>query len=497
MLEKSLLSRNKAIAFNLDANDGVHGGLMDIPSMMEVLRAVQHELLLVCVVFFALGALDDLGFDIAYIVMRVTGRIKGATPLSAPTPPSGPLAIFVPAWDEAEVIGSTIARMQTLWHGQEYTVFVGCYHNDPNTISAAEHAIEYPDQVKIIINPAAGPTTKGDCLNCLWHAMHEAEALADSRFIGIVLHDAEDFIHADQLALYRHYLPQHAMIQTPVVPFMPTDNHWVAGHYADEFAESHGKTLRVRHALGGSLPAAGVGCAFDRDMMYFIAQERGGAPFSPDSLVEDYELGLLIHALGGKPMLAYHCDEQGALIATRALFPKTFEGAVRQKTRWLTGIALAGWDRMGWGNGIVEFWMRLHDRRSIVSAVVVGLGYILALITIVLWAQEWSGMDTPNAPIVHPAVVVMAKVCLLTLLWRMALRAAIVARLYGIRQGLLSIMRQPLANGVAILSAGRAVVFYTRHCLGQPLKWDKTVHLAADHDEAHMGNPPNVMAGRG
>ena len=463
---------------------------MDLSSIIEAIRLVQHELLLVCVVFFALGALDDLGFDVAYCVMRFTGRVKGATPLSAHASPSGPLAIFVPAWQESEVIRTTIARMQTLWHGQEYTLFVGCYRNDPETISAAEQAIEHPERVKIIINPVNGPTTKGDCLNCLWRAMYEAEALAGFRFIGIVLQDAEDYVHADQLALYRHYLPHHAMIQTPVVPFIPADTHWVAGHYADEFAESHGKTLRVRHALGGSLPAAGVGCAFDRDMLYFIAQERGGAPFSPDSLVEDYELGLLIHGLGGKPMLAYHCDDQGALIATRALFPKTLSGAVRQKTRWLTGIALAGWDRMGWGQGPIEFWMRLHDRRSIAAAVIVGLGYILALITVARWAMQWAGVDGVDAPLVHPAIDLMVYFCLAALLWRIVLRAWCVTQIYGLRQGMLSIVRQPIANAVSVVSAGRAIIAYARHCIGHPLTWDKTAHLAADHSYDAMDPAP-------
>jgi bacteriophage N4 adsorption protein B len=470
---------------------------MDLSSMMEALRLIQHELLLACVAFFGLGALDDLGFDLAYLWMRLTGRIQSAMPLSLDAPQSGPLAIFVPAWQEAAVIGATIARMQTLWDKQDYTLFVGCYHNDPDTIAAAERAIEHPERVKIIINPATGPTTKGDCLNCLWHALHEAEALVHTRFIGVVLHDSEDYVHADQLQLFRHYLPHHAMIQTPVVPFIPADKHWVAGHYADEFAESHGKTLRVRNALGGSLPAAGVGCAFDREMLRFIAQERGGDPFSRDSLVEDYELGLLIHELGGKPMLAYHCDEQGALIATRALFPKSFSGAVRQKTRWLTGIALAGWDRMGWGSGFIEFWMRLHDRRSIAAAAIVALGYILALITLALWALEWTASDTSHAPIVHPALRVLAGLCFGTLLWRMALRAWLVAQIYGIQQGFLSILRQFIANGVAILSAGRAVVAYTRHCFGQPLKWDKTAHSALDHGQMQMESTRNVMARRG
>lgn len=448
---------------------------MDWASGITALQAIQHELLLLCVVFFTLGALDDLGFDVAYIGFRLTGRLSPATPLPSRQEPPAPLAIFVPAWQEAEVIAPTLRRMQAAWGRDAYAIYIGCYCNDPDTIAAAMCGVAFPDQARIVVNPAAGPTTKGDCLNHLWRAMEDDEFTHGVRFTAIILHDAEDWVHRDELALHRHYLPNHAMVQTPVVPFIPEQGDWVAGHYADEFVESHSKTLRVRHRLGGSLPAAGVGCAFDRDMMHFIAQDRGGQPFSCDSLVEDYELGLLIHSLGGRPILAYHRDAKGDLIATRALFPTHLTDAVRQKTRWLTGIALAGWDRLGWRGGWIEYWMRLHDRRSILSALVLAMGYVLMVVTALLWGL--GGTIRPN----DPALIALTTLCGAMLFWRIFVRAVIVRRFYGLRQAVRSVVRQPLANAIAIMAARRAVVQYARHCLGRPLQWDKTTHRLADH----------------
>ena len=54
----------------------------------------------------------------------------------------------------------------------------------------------------------------------------------------------------------------------------------------------------------------------------------------------------------------------GQPVATREHFPASFDAAVRQKARWLTGIALAGWDRIGWRGGLVNRWMLLRDRKA-------------------------------------------------------------------------------------------------------------------------------------
>jgi adsorption protein B len=54
-------------------------------------------------------------------------------------------------------------------------------------------------------------------------------------------------------------------------------------------------------------------------------------------------------------------------------------GAVRQKTRWIHGIALQSWDRMGWMGRPVDVWMALRDRRGPLVALVLGAAYALLL----------------------------------------------------------------------------------------------------------------------
>ena len=76
----------------------------------EWLALLQHELLLLAAVFFAIGLLDELAVDASYAWLRITGRAN--TPRiqddgRASQPLSGMAAVFIPAWEEDAVIGPT------------------------------------------------------------------------------------------------------------------------------------------------------------------------------------------------------------------------------------------------------------------------------------------------------------------------------------------------------------------------------------------------------
>jgi bacteriophage N4 adsorption protein B len=73
------------------------------------------------------------------------------------------------------------------------------------------------------------------------------------------------------------------------------------------------------------------------------------------------------------------------VVASRGHFPATLGAAVRQKARWLGGIAFSGCDRLGWSGGLGERWMRMRDRRGPIAAVLLGAAYAAAL----LWSQLW------------------------------------------------------------------------------------------------------------
>ena len=231
----------------------------------------------------------------------------------------------------------------------------------------------------------------------------------------------------------------------------------------------------VRDWLRAGFPSAGVGCAVSRERLALLDVQSGGSgPFDASSLTEDYELGLKIAETGGATKFVRVRGEDGRLIATRAFFPRTLETAVRQKTRWVCGIALQGWDRMGWSGRPLDGWMRLRDRRGPLSALVLFVAYVLVFLTGGLAIAHQLGLA--RAPVVTPATKALLIANAASLGWRAACRALFTAREYGPREGMRAVLRIPLSNIIAIMAARRAVAQYVFSLLGGTLRWDKTEH---------------------
>lgn len=318
-----------------------------------------------------------------------------------------------------------------------------------------------------------GPTTKADCLNRLYDALLSAECREGWSAKAVVLHDAEDLVHPLEIVLFDVMTEKAALVQLPVVPLPDPESRWISGHYCDEFAESHGKELVVREAVGASIPLAGVGCAIARQAIARLAADNHGHPFAAQCMTEDYELGLKVGAFPGKTMFVRIPAVPGSrsLVSSRGHFPGTLDAAVRQKARWIGGIALAGWERLGWRGGVGERWMRMRDRRGPLAALLLVAGYA----AILLWAQLWvaRGLGAPLVLGASPMLGWLLKVNALLLGWRMLMRAGFVTATYGIGQGLLSIPRLLVGNVIAMLAVKRAIAL---HSTGAPLRWDKTRH---------------------
>ncbi|MFZ2998249.1 MAG: glycosyl transferase family protein [Sphingobium sp.] len=455
---------------------------------VTALSVLHHEILLFAVVGLALGGLDDLLIDIMFLCrkswrdMTIYVRHPRMTTTTLPPSPSpGRIAIFIPAWSEADVIAPMLRNALTQWEQGAYRIFVGVYPNDLPTLSAAAAVAQDDPRIQIGVNPQPGPTTKADCLNLLWRAMLADEAASGVRYKAIVLHDAEDVVHADEIRLFDFMIDRFAMVQLPVLP-LPGRGGWmaraIANHYCDEFAESHGKFLTVREALGASVPSAGVACAFERDTLARLAQDAAHGPFDPSSLTEDYEAGLRIRNMGGRGAFVRMRDGRGGLVATREYFPDSIDAAVKQKARWIVGISLAGWDRLGWQGGPAEWWMRLRDRRATLAALVLFAAYLALFLTGALWLiQRFDPMPIKPRSFTIDALLWLN---LGLMIWRSAMRALFVGQAYGWRYGLGAIPRTFIANIIAIMAARRALFLYARSLTGKPLLWDKTQHRFPD-----------------
>lgn len=455
---------------------------------MSWLALVERELLLFAGVFFLIGALDELLVDGLWSWLRLSGRAPrlslDRTEVRARRL-GGRAAVFIPAWHEDAVIAHTLQHALASWPHDDFVIYVGVYRNDMKTLEAAMRGAGMDRRVRLVVHDCDGPSTKADCLNRLYRAMEVDEQRMRAPHRMVVLHDAEDMVDPAALALLDKALDRAEFVQLPVVPLPQPGRRWLGSHYCEEFAEAHGKTMVVRDWLDTCLPAAGVGCALARDMLRRIAVAGGGTPFAVDSLTEDYELGMRMQQFGGRSRFLRVRGEDGSLIATRAYFPARLDEAVRQKARWVHGIALQGWDRLGWatdgerrGRGwlhrLAEGWMRLRDRRGPLAALVLACGYGFFLLSGVLMLVGQLGLARPWQT--DPLLSALVTINLLAFAWRAAWRAGFTACEHGWGQGLLAVLRIPVTNVIAIMAGRRAFVAYCHTLAGGRPRWEKTRH---------------------
>lgn len=445
--------------------------------MMAAVDAIAHEVTLFAAVFMAIGGIDDLLVDLIYITTTLFFSGRGRPVADIAEGARGKrFAIFVPAWDESAVIEPMLRATLARWPGSAYHLYVGTYPNDAATIAAVARVAGEDVRVRLVIGTHPGPTTKADCLNTLWRALLRDEAAAGARVDAIVLHDAEDVVHPAELRVFAAWIATHGAVQLPVVPLVAPGSRLVSGHYLDEFAQAHGATLPVRQRLGAGMPLAGVGCAIRRDLLQRIADRRG-APFDAASLTEDYELGLTLRALGARCAFVRAFDtESGSLVAVRAFFPATLSAAVRQKARWMAGIALAGWDRTGWGRwrDLGDHWMRMRDRRVTLAMPVLALAYCALILWGVSGALHLVAGTAPHGLEGWAMQLLTFNAGLLV--WRLLMRVLLVGCGHGWREAAWSIPRMLAANAIALLAARRALWIYIGLLRGGPLRWDKTAH---------------------
>jgi adsorption protein B len=446
-----------------------------------LLQRAAHELLLFAAVGLLIGGLDDLLVDLIWIgrSIRRAGTPFPRADIATLAPPAAPgrIAVLIGAWDEAAVIGSMLCHALATFDHDDYRIYVGTYPNDPTTIDMVERVARHDRRVRLVVGDRLGPTTKADCLNQIWHALLADEVRAGAAYKAIVLHDAEDVVHSGELKLFDTLIERFDLVQLPVLPLVDRGSRWISGHYCDEFAEAHGKQLVVREAIGAGVPSAGVGCALSRAAVGRIADAGGGDPFDADSLTEDYEIGLKLGEFGMRGIFVRLPAAGGrSLVAVRAYFPATLTTAVRQKTRWLTGIALSGWERLGWRGGIAESWMRMRDRRAVLSALILATAYAAFGLELIAMAWRFT-VDRPVFAAAGTAMTVLLWINLAMMAWRVAMRAAMVNQAYGWREAARSVPRMIVGNVVGMLAARRAVLQYVGIRARRPTAWDKTRHV--------------------
>jgi adsorption protein B len=441
-----------------------------------------------------LNLLDDLFIDLNYFLRGLHRRSRRRlTRAELVSPTQQRIAIIVPAWKEAEVIAEMLEHNlgSIDYDRSRYTFFCGTYQNDPGTQACVDSVARRFPSVRKVVVPHDGPTSKADCLNWVYQGIILDEETSGERYDIVLMHDAEDIIHALSLRLVNHLIPRYDFVQTPVFSLELRLDQVVAGTYIDEFAEHHLKDMLVREAIGGLVPSAGVGSAFARDAFEEIACAHDQKPFNTESLTEDYEIAIKFRLAGKRVHFACRTLERPAepdgvisareeYLATREYFPSGVSASVRQRSRWVCGITLQTWQQVGWKGPWAVRYCMWRDRKAVFTNLVVLLSYVVVLYFAV--ASSCALITHSDWSVAHiaPAGSVLWYMLWLNsaaLVWRASLKAYFVGRLYGPAQALLSVPRLIAGNVIGVLATLRALRQYTMHRItGEPLRWLKTAH---------------------
>jgi adsorption protein B len=422
------------------------------------------------------SGLDDLVVDLAWAWIWVKSALRPAASLFPPGPrqlenaPRQRIAIFVPLWHEHQVIGQMLEHNLAAIRYPDYHFFAGCYPNDVETQEAVRSVAERFPQVHLALCPHPGPTSKADCLNWIYQHLRLLEENTGEVFDIVMLHDAEDLIHPEELRWINYYAARYDFVQTPVLALATPLRKMTHGVYCDEFAENHSRDMTVRAVLGGFVPSCGVGTGYRRDALERLARASSNRLFEPEALTEDYENGLRLFRLGcSQAFVPISKSSNGGrdFVVTREFFPASWNAALRQRTRWVTGIALQGWQRFGWSGKPGEVYWLWRDRKGLIANP-------LSLAANVVFVY---GMATSIWMRVSPGQARLAMATLALQIVRLGFRGLCVGRIYGFIFALGVPVRAVYANALNTAATVQAVARFTWARLrGKPLKWLKTEH---------------------
>jgi adsorption protein B len=440
-------------------------------------------LLVPLAVWVLINGVDDLIIDVAavfgYIRQRLSADANEAIPSEEQLDavPQRLMAVFVAAWKEHKVIRKMIENNVPRLRYERFEFFIGAYPNDAPTLAAIREVMKQFPNVHVAVCPHDGPTSKADCLNWIYQRMLLYEEEQGLRFDMVLTHDAEDLIDPDALRWINYYAQWNDFVQIPVLALPTKIRELSHGVYCDEFAEYQFKDMVARQALGGFIPSNGVGTGFSRKALELLAANYSNRIFEPACMTEDYENGFRVRRLGLPQKFIPIRMRHGRAIATREFFPRCFRLAVRQRSRWVMGIALQSWEFHSASETLQHCYWFWRDRKSLISNLVTPLTNILFLYGTVTWAwasgthQEWR-LAREVAPFARACAAALGLQAIHT-----AIRMYCCSRVYGVLFACVAPVRIIVGNWINCFATCRAIWTYTGAKIRrEPLMWVKTEH---------------------
>lgn len=425
---------------------------------------------LIMTLFIFIFLIDDMFIDLVYFFKSLGPRPIDMRYLTDCSNQKN-LAIMIANWKEEDVIEQMVKGNRENIPSNKVHFFLGVYPNDYATKEKAIKLSHELEGVHVVINRMNGPTYKGQMLNEIVHYIFAHEDEWNLSFDGFVLHDSEDIIDPFAPFQYGLGLNQADFIQTPVLS-LPL--HWselVGGTYMDEFSEIHTKDLLVRQYLGAAIPSAGVGTCLSRKLVITMLNKQNESLFLPNSLTEDYILGLTCAQLGFRStFLCLYPQHKSSrnIIATKEYFPQQTRQSIKQKTRWTTGIAFQGQEGLGWFGNLWQRYFLWRDRKAPMSALL-GLNSFIALLFFAYKPDLFASLG--------PLTKGLLTFNLGGTLFRVGVRVHCTHTANGPMQAILSLFRYPVGIIINSCAGLRAAYQYRISKIrGTQIKWSKTQH---------------------
>lgn len=131
------------------------------------------------------------------------------------------IGILIPAWNEGEVLKETIMKINDLCISNNIycKIFLATYYNDIRTLNIANHIKRNINNLHIIINRSAGPTTKAENLLNAFRELSREQYMVDY----ILLLDAEsrpNYNFFEYLSnIYIKNNTENSILQTSIIQF--------------------------------------------------------------------------------------------------------------------------------------------------------------------------------------------------------------------------------------------------------------------------------------
>jgi len=466
------------------------------------------------VIILFISGVDDFFVDMYYWVQRFFRWVLGKKEYPDITVdelvdyPEKPLALMVPAWDEAVVIEKMLKNTLRTFQYDNLHIFVGTYPNDPTTQEKVDNVTAIYSNVHKVVNKTPGPTTKADCLNNVIETIFEYERLRGIKFACFTYHDSEDIVHPLELKLANRVVGsgEKDLMQIPVVPLTRNPWNFNGTHYQDEFIETGFKDMLVRESISGYVPSSGVATSFSPKAIATLSKLNDGVVFNTKSLTEDYDIGyrLLKEGLNlafvtypikviKKVKTIWGKEKEKEVIeyiVSKGYFPTKFQQAVRQKARWIVGIVFQGYRDIGWTKSLGLNYILYRDRKAIFTHPANLFAYIILANLVGLSLYYMLDKSSWHFPEFIPEgswIWTLIAFNALFLGSRLFHRFYFVNKHYNLLQAFLSLPRLVWGNFVNMKALFAAFARYrSAKEEKKEVKWDKTDHEFPDEDEIEI-----------